>query len=229
MFIVIGIMLLTTACSYSVDRQDTTRTHRATESAVQPTVTMPVASNSPTPADEEIDDSMFVSEELPEIAAVLPSLEEVAQIMEMDLFEEGETYAGPALPFEHTNWAHFVDGVSTSYLGSMDEGDVGIDLGRYTNSEAAIEVYGQIRDIEFLRPENEGTVVFESIDGADAALGVVYPPSEWNEFTVTGILFRTERIVVVVTVFSLETHGHQEQARHLAEELVRRVIEFRAG
>jgi hypothetical protein len=141
--------------------------------------------------------------------------------MEMNLIKEGETYPGPTLPFEHVDWEEFVQGVSASYLGTRDEGFVVIDLAEYTTTEAAAEIYEQIWNIEFMRPGEDGTVVFETVDNADAAKGVVYPPSAGEEFTATGVILRSGRVVAVITVLSHEEDGRQQQAGALAEELIR--------
>jgi hypothetical protein len=224
-FLVIGILLSTAACGPSTDSNDSTATGEPTERSLQPTVTMPAAISSPTPVDEEDeedDDPLFVSEDLPAIAAILPSLEEVAQIMEMNLIKEGETYPGPTLPFEHVDWEDFVQGVSASYLGIKDEGFVTIDLAEYLTAEAAAEVNGQM-EMESNRFLDEGTVVFESVDGADAAQGIVFPPSEKNEFTVTEIMLRSGKVVAVIGVFSHHEDGRHVQARELAVEVVRKL------
>jgi hypothetical protein len=223
-FLVIGFLLSTAACGPSAGTSDPTATDEPTESSLQPTVTMPAAISSPTPEDEEVDDPLFTSEDLPAIAAILPSIEEVAQIMEMNLIEQGETYPGPVLPFEHVDSEGFVQGVSTSYLGIGDEGFVMIDLAEYSTAEAAGEVYGQM-ELESNRFLDEGTMVFESVDGADAAQGVVFPPSEENEFTVTEIIFRSGQVVTVIGVFSHDEDGRHVQARLLAVEVVRKLNE----
>jgi hypothetical protein len=218
--LIIGILLSMAACGPSADTSDPTATGEPTEGSLQPTVTISATISSPTPVDEEVDDPLFVSEDLPAIAAILPSLEEVAQIMEMNLIKEGETYPGPTLPFEHVDWEDFVQGVSTSYLGVRDEGFVVIELAEYSTTEAAAEVYGQM-EMESNRFLDEGMMVFESVDGADAAQGVVFPPTEGDEFTVTEIMLRSGQVLTVIGVFSHDEEGRHVQARRLAVEIVR--------
>jgi hypothetical protein len=202
-FFGIGILLSTVACGPSVDTSDPTATPPAIEDVAEPT---------DHPAD------------LPDLADGLLSLEEVASIMEMNLTEE-EVYPDLSQAFEHADTTHLTEYVTAIYRGTMEEGGVMIDLAAYENPEAASEIFNQIAESEMESADDEATVVFESVEGADAAQGIVYPPSEGNEFTVTGIVLRSGPVIAFITVLSHDEDGRHVRARELAVDVVRKLNE----
>jgi hypothetical protein len=214
----IAIALVLAAC----DSQTGARVPTTTGS--DPITTPLGTGGSPTPAIDEHSEGADEPDKLPGLADNLPSIEQVSSIMDMHLSEE-EVNVDLSQAFEHTEDEHLAEYVTAGFIGPMDVGAVGIDLAEYTTAEAASDVYKQITEMGLNADNDEGRVIVESLDGADAATGVVFQASEGNDFVVTGVVIHKERVVAFITVLSHDEDGRHEQAGALAEELFRRLTQ----